>query len=155
MTMKRSRLCYWIARPAKVTEVKNLTAVSGLLLQFEFTDSYEMIHKTWGNIEKVPYCLPRSSVKFQDHTGQKIANLDPHWAFPECNSILNSQMSMKWCTKLEIAQKRCPVVFEGHLSNFKVTRDKQSPMLTQIWCFRTVTSFWFHICLWNDTQSLK
>ena len=31
--------------------------VSGLLLQFEFNDGYEMIHKAWSNIEEVPYCL--------------------------------------------------------------------------------------------------
>ena len=38
--------------------------VSGPLLQFELTDSYEKIHKPWSSIEDVPYCLPRSSVKF-------------------------------------------------------------------------------------------
>ena len=54
--------------------------------------------------------------------GAKIAEFDPDWAFPDCNSSLNSPMAMKCCTKLEVAQKRCPIVFEGHPSNFKVTR---------------------------------
>ena len=38
--------------------------VSGPLLQFELTDSYEMMHKPWSSIEEVPYYFPRSSVKF-------------------------------------------------------------------------------------------
>ena len=52
-----------------------------------------------------------SSVKFQGHTALKIVEFDPNWAFPDCNSSLNSPMATKWCTKLEVAQKRCPIVF--------------------------------------------
>ena len=33
--------------------------------------------------------------------GAEIAEFDPDWAFPDCNSSLNSPMAMKWCTKLE------------------------------------------------------
>ena len=47
-------------------------------------------------------------------------------------------MAMKCCTKLETAKERCPIVFQGHPSNFKVTRDKTSPILTQIRRFRTI-----------------
>ena len=53
--------------------------------------------------------------------GSKILECDPNWAFPDCNSSLNSPMATKWCTKLEVAWKRCPIVF-GHPSKFKVTR---------------------------------
>ena len=95
--------------------------VSGLLLQFEFTNGYEMMNKAWSGIEEVPYCFSRSSVKFQGHTALKI-EFDPNWAFPGCNSSLNSPMATKWCTRLEVAWKRCPIVFQGHPSNFKVTR---------------------------------
>ena len=35
--------------------------------------------------------------------GTKIAEFDPDWAFPDCNSSLNSPMAMKCCTKLEVA----------------------------------------------------
>ena len=42
------------------------------------------------------------------------------------------------CTKLETAKERCPIVFQGHPSNFKVTRDKTSPILTQIGRFWTI-----------------
>ena len=37
--------------------------------KFEFPNGYEMMHKTWSSIEEVPYCFPRSSIKFQGHTG--------------------------------------------------------------------------------------
>ena len=45
---------------------------------------------------------------------------------------------MKCCTKLETAKERCLIVFQGHPSNFKVTRYKTSPILTQIGRFRTI-----------------
>ena len=77
--------------------------VSGLILQFEITNGYEMMHKAWGSIEEVSYCFSRSSVKFQRHTALKIIDFDPNWAFPDCNSSLKSPMATKWCTKLEIA----------------------------------------------------
>ena len=52
--------------------------------------------------EEVPYCFSRSFVKFQGHTWQKTTNFDPNWAFPDCNSSLNSPMALKWCIKLDI-----------------------------------------------------
>ena len=61
------------------------------------------MHKAWSSMEEVPYCFLRSSVKYQGHTGQKIVDFDPNLAFPDYNSILNLQMAMKWCTKLEVA----------------------------------------------------
>ena len=97
-----------------------------------------MMHKAWSSIEEVPYCFSRSYVKFQGHTALKIVDFDPKWAFPDCNSSLNSPMAMKCCTKLETAKERCPIVFQGHQSNFKVTRYKASPILTQIGRFRTI-----------------
>ena len=97
-----------------------------------------MMHKAWSRIEEVPYCFSRSYVKFQGHTALKIVKFDPNWAFPDCYSRLNSPMAMKCCTKLETAKERCHIVFQGHPSNFKVTRYKTSPILTQIGHFRTV-----------------
>ena len=112
--------------------------VSGLQLQLEFTDGYEIMHRAWSSIVEVPYCFSRSYVKFQGHTALKIVEFDPNWAFPDCNSSLNSPMAMKCCTKLETAKERCPIVFQCHPSNFKVTREKTSPILTQIGRFRTI-----------------
>ena len=97
-----------------------------------------MMHKAWSSIEEVPYCFSRSTIKFQGHIALQIVEFDSNWAFPDCNSSLNSTMAMKCCTKLETAKKRCPIVFQGHPSNFKVTRDKTSPILTQIGRFRTI-----------------
>ena len=97
-----------------------------------------MMHRAWSSIVEVPYCFWRSSVKFQGHTALKIVKFDPNWVFPDCNSSLNSPMAMKCCTKLETAKERCPIVFQGHPSNFKVTRYKTSPILTQIGHFRTI-----------------
>ena len=151
-----------------------------------------MLHKAWSSIVEMPYCFSRSSVKFQGRTAlkfvkfdpnwtfsdcnsslnspmgtkwrtklevalkrcpivfqghlsnlkvtrlKKIVEFDPNWAYPDCNSSLNSPMAMKYCTKLETAKERCPIVFQGHPSNFKVTRDESSPILTQIGRFRTI-----------------
>ena len=59
----------------KVTRLKNRwfrpkLGISRLYLQFEFTDGYEMMLKSWSSIEEVPYCFSRLSVKFQGHKGQ-------------------------------------------------------------------------------------
>ena len=97
-----------------------------------------MMHRAWSSKVEVPYCFSRSYVKFQGHTALKIVEFDPNWAFPDSNSCLNSPMAMKCCTKLETAKERCSIVFQGHPSNFKVTRDKTSPILTQIGRFRTI-----------------
>ena len=97
-----------------------------------------MMHRAWSSIVEVPYCFSRSYVKFQGHTALKFVELDPNWAFPDSNSSLNSPMAMKCCTKLETAKERCPIIFQGHPSNFKVTRDKTSPILTQIGRFWTI-----------------
>ena len=77
-------------------------SVSGLQLKFDFTNGFETMHKAWNSIAVVPYYFSRSSVKFQGHTGQKILDFDPNWAFPDCNSNLNSSMALKWSTRLDI-----------------------------------------------------
>ena len=114
------------------------------------------MYKAWSGIEEVPYCFSRSSVKFQGHTALKIVEFDPNWTFPDCNSSFNSQIVTKWCTKLEVALKRCPIVFQCHLSDFEVTwLKKKSSNLTQIGRFRAVTPVSIHRWLWNVVQSLK
>ena len=60
----------------------------------------------------------RSSVKFQGHRGHKIVNFYPNGAFSDCDSSLNSPIAMKRCTKLEVGQERCHIVFQCDLSNF-------------------------------------
>ena len=58
----------------------------------------------------------RTEVKGQGHRGQNPIEL-----FPDRNSSLNLYITMKWCTKLDVAWERCPIIFQCHLSNFKVT----------------------------------
>ena len=35
----------------------------------------------------MPYCFPRSSIKFQGHTVQNITDFDPNWAFPDYRPV--------------------------------------------------------------------
>ena len=58
--------------------------------------------KARSSIEEVPYCVWKSSDKFQGHTAKKM-DLGPNWALPDCNASLNSPKAMQWCTKLEVA----------------------------------------------------
>ena len=121
---------------------------------FEFFNGYEMMHKAWSSIEEVPYCFARLSIQFQGRTALKIVEFDPDWAFPDCNSSLNSPMATKCCTKLEVAKKRCPIVLQSHPLNFKVTRDNISPISTRIERFWTVNTVSIHQWIWNYAQSL-
>ena len=114
-----------------------------------------MMPRAWKSIEEVPYCFSRSNIKLQGHVALKIVDFDPNWAFSDCNCSLGSPMATKWCIKLKVAFKRCPIVFQGHPSNFKVTQLYKSSNLTQIWPFWTVTPVWIHWWLWNIAQSLK
>ena len=45
------------------------------------------MHKAWNNKGEVPYCFPRSSIKFQGHTGLNITDFDPNWAFPDYRPV--------------------------------------------------------------------
>ena len=58
-------------------------SVSGLQLQFEFTDGFEMMHKAWCSVEDLPYCFLRSPIKFQGLNSR-------------------SPIDLKWCTKLDL-----------------------------------------------------
>ena len=67
------------------------------------------IHIWWWNDTYSLMLLRRGALLFfkvirqisRSH-GAKIAEFDPDWAFPDCNSSLNSPMAMKCCTKLEV-----------------------------------------------------
>ena len=113
------------------------------------------MHKAWSNIEEVPYCFSRSSVKFEGHTGQKIAVFDLNWAFPDCNSSLNSPIDLKWCTKLDVQYRRDVLLFSKVVHQISRSHEtKKLPILTLIERFRTVTSVLMHRWIWNDAQSL-
>ena len=99
-----------------------------------------MMQKAWSSIEEVSYCFSRSSVKFQGHMAQRIFDFDSTWAFPDCNSSLNSLMDLKWCTKLDVEEKTCPIIFRGHPSNSNVTYARLIP-----YCLKSVL-FYLGFC---------
>ena len=58
------------------------------------------------HLQKLCPCkISRSEVKGQCHRGG-----NPIKPIPDYNSSLNSRMVMKWCTKLDVAKERCPIV---------------------------------------------
>ena len=73
-----------------------------------------MMQKAWRSIEEVPYCFSRSCIKLQGHMAKKIIDFDPNWAFPDCNSSLNSPMATKWCIEQGHCFSRSYVKFQGH-----------------------------------------
>ena len=101
--------------------------VSGLKLQFEFIDGYEMLHKAWNNKGEMPYCFPRSSIKFQGHTGQNITDFDPNWAFPDYRPVAAFK-SLRFALLLWFCctTKSFPINF----SNFRYMRCVNVPKAT-------------------------
>ena len=64
MLLRRGALLFFkvISRISRSHDSKNCRiwpklGVSGLQLQFEFTNGYKMMHKVWSSIEGVPYCF--------------------------------------------------------------------------------------------------
>ena len=103
-----------------------------------------MMHKAWSSIEEVPYCFSRSSVKFQGYTALKIVEFDPNWAFPDCNSSLNSPMAMKCCTKLENSKGEMPYCFPRSSIKFQGHTGQNITDFDPIWAFpdyRPVAAF--------------
>ena len=46
-----------------------------------------MLHKAWNSKGEMPYCFPRSSIKFQGHTVQNITDFYPNWEFPDYRPV--------------------------------------------------------------------
>ena len=69
--------------------------VSGLKLQFELTNSHEMIQKAWTSTEEAPVIFRGHPSNFKVTRDKQIVDFEPNWAFPDCNSSLNSLMAMK------------------------------------------------------------
>ena len=121
--------------------------VSGLQIQFEFSNGYRMTHKAWNSIGGVPYWFSRSPVKFQGHTGQQIPILTrierfwivtPVWIHPW---LWNDAQSLIWYRR-------------GALLFFKVIHQISRSRGTKKSPFLTVTQIRLHRWNWNDTQNL-
>ena len=86
-----------------------VTEVTTQLSRFR-TGTPVWIHIWWRNDTYSLMLLRRGALLFFKVISQssrshaaKIVKFDPNWAFPDCNSSLNSPMAMKCCTKLEVA----------------------------------------------------
>ena len=72
----------------KKSPISTELSVSGLYLQFECTNGFEMMNTVWSSIEVVPYCIAYNlSVKFKGHTWWKTDDLALIWLFPGGNLI--------------------------------------------------------------------
>ena len=102
--------------------------------------------------------LPIQTVHWNDrlHIQLYIINYEYQHilVFLECNCSLISLMAMKWHTKLEIVEKRCPIVFQGHPSNCKVTWDKNQWFLLELSISKLLLQLEFTDGFWNVPQSL-
>ena len=85
---------------------------------------------------KLDVVKKRSPIVFQGQISRshrmKYCQFRPKLSFfLDCNSGLNSPMDLKWCTMLDIVQKKYPIVFLGHPSNFTVTQAEKSSIWIQ------------------------
>ena len=93
--------CKWSRSKVKVTEVKTQlsrfrTVTPVWFHIWQWNHAHSLKHR------RGALSFLRSSVKFQGHTRQKIANFDPNLVFPDYNYSLNWPMAVKWCTKPEV-----------------------------------------------------
>ena len=63
----------------KLSKFPNCVLFIRLLLQFEFTDGFEIMHKDWYSLDEVVYYFSRSSIKCLGHMGWKISDLNQVW----------------------------------------------------------------------------
>ena len=106
---------------------------------------FEMMYKAWCSIEEVPYCFPRSSVKFHCHMGQKKTLIFIQIGRFRTVDLVLIQWWL-WNDARSLEQH-----WRGALSFFKVIRQisrshrtKKWPILTRIERFRIVTLVWIH-----------
>ena len=119
--------------------------VSGLWLQSEFTDGYEMMHSLnrWYLRGALLFCEVIFPIS-RWHRGWKLM----FWLWFESFQMTTSWMAMKWHTSLLGAWKRIPVVFLGHLSNFKVTWAEKSIWIWVEQDYKAILSYQIpQICL--------
>ena len=93
---------YFLSVCPSVRPSVRLSVCHTFLTMFPPSYHHEIFRSFRCSIEEVPFCFPRLSIKFQGHTGQKIADFDPNWVFPDCNFSFNPPMDLKWCTKLGV-----------------------------------------------------
>ena len=68
--------------------------------------------KSWCSIKGVSCCFIKVICQILRSRGTKYHRFWPELGVPDCNSSMNWPMTIEWCTKLEEALKRCPIVFK-------------------------------------------
>ena len=111
-----------------------------------------MMHRAWSSIVEVPYCFPRSSIKFQ---GTRYKTLPILTQIGRFLTIGQSQLS----NPSDLPCSRSSVKFQGHSDvhakgQRQRSKVKVTEVNTQLSRFRTVNPVWIHIWWWNDAQSL-
>ena len=77
-----------------------------------------MMHKAWYSIEEVPYCFLRSSIKFQDHMGWKINDLNPIWVRLLGRSQLSNPSDLPCLNLILMIKKKSKLGFFEVFGNF-------------------------------------
>ena len=131
----------------KVTRLKNhgfwpKLGVSGLLLKFEFTNGYEMMHKAWSSIGALLF-LAATKQLYKWYFSSVCPSVPP---FLLCS---NHRIIMQFSGVITNDQSKVHATDQGQRSKVKVTEVK-----TQLSRFRTVTPVWIHIWWWNGAHSL-
>ena len=113
----------------------------------------------------MPYCFPRSSIKFQGHAGQNITNFDPNWAFPDYRPLEHLKslrfalfgfqtLNLVWLwistpnLSGTIVMYMCRSLLIFSNVNFKIAARRPYCFF---FCFRTLTLLW----LWISTPNLS
>ena len=143
----------------KVTRLKKFRfwpklGVSGLYLQFEFTNGYEMMHKAWSSKEEVPYCFSRSSVNCKVTRLKKLSILTQTRRFWTVTPVWIHQWLQNDAQTLK-QHRRGALLFFKVIRQIAKSRLKKWLIFTQIGRFWTVTPIWIHQWLRNDAYSLK
>ena len=91
------------------------------------------MHTTRSSIENVPYGFPRSSVKYQGPMNRKPMLLTQIQCLRTVNLVQIHRL-LRNDAQIEVALKRCPSVFRGDPSNFKVIQTRNPTILARMKC---------------------
>ena len=121
-----------------------------------------MLHKAWNSKGEMPYCFPRSAIKFQGHTVQNITDFDPNWAFPDYRPVAAFK-SLRFALLTMFPSSYHHEIFRSYYQwqkwrPCKRSRSEVKGQVTEVMTpfsrFRTVTPVYIHILRWNDAYSL-
>ena len=86
-----------------------------------------MLHKAWNSKGEMPYCFPRSSIKFQGHTVQNITDFDPNWALPDYRPVAAFK-SLRFALLQEMLMNLIHNMFENYTVKITTTSQRGSEL---------------------------